>query len=156
MKFIFPKNGKLSLFPIGSDAKLSLQDICNLNVQLETIQCHVFLYDVDDVFNIITPVDLNSNKLTGEVRNLFQDFLTLQVTQVANSNAWWNRYVLGLRLNPNSTRGRSSARMTKSSLLLKTLIHKDNSYRKTRLVKGISVRGQEVLSVFCRSASPSL
>ena len=63
-----------------------------MNVQLETIRCHVFLYDVDDVFNIVTPVDLSSNKLTGEVRNLFQDFRTLHVTQVANSNAWWNRY----------------------------------------------------------------
>ena len=70
----FQRMGNFLCFPVGSDAKLSLQDICNLNVQLETIRRHVFLYDVDDVFNIVTPVDLNSNKLTGEVRNLFQDF----------------------------------------------------------------------------------
>ena len=91
-KYIFTKNGKLSLFPLGSDAMMSLQDIQNLNVQLETIQRHVFLYDIDDVFNIVTPVDLTMNALTGQVRNLFVDYQTLHVTQVANSNAWWNRY----------------------------------------------------------------
>ena len=71
-----------------------LEHLYNLNLQVRSMQRHLSKYDIDDVFEIVIPVDLVNTPEIGPVRyNLFDDFPKLTSEIVAQSNAWYMRWI---------------------------------------------------------------
>ncbi len=92
--WVLSKNNKLALYSLGNEDSGAIDNIRNLQSQLKKLRRHFESYDIRDVFFIVTPteVDTSSKLVSTAVFDLFTDYQRLHVTQVANSNAWYQMY----------------------------------------------------------------
>ena len=93
--FILPKGNKLwvqSTLTIDTDV---LKNVHNLQYQIKALKAHVTEYDILDVFTIVLPTDpmMNTPDLEPTKYNLFDDYPKLTPAIVANSNAYYSRWV---------------------------------------------------------------
>ena len=94
--YVLSKTNKLSIQSYKLDDENALEHVYNLRQQLKQLETHCYQYDIKDVFTIQSPVDVaNSSDLKDpvEVYDLFNDYAKLHVSHVANSNAYYQRWV---------------------------------------------------------------
>ena len=99
--FVLSKTNKLSVLSTKEDDDGILKHCHNLRSQLKTIEDHAINHDIVDVFTIVSAHDVvqtgavNANPDGGpQVYNLFTDYPRLHLTEVANSNAWYNTWLV--------------------------------------------------------------
>ena len=104
--WVLPKHNKLTLYTFGKEDSGTMRNIRNLQSQLKKLRRHFVSYDVVDVFSIVIPSEVDvSSQLVSPIQtfNLFTDYQRLHVTQVANSNAWFNMYCSDSYIKENMT-----------------------------------------------------
>jgi hypothetical protein len=104
--WVLPKTNKLTLYTFGTEDSGTIRNIRNLQSQLKKLRRHFDSYDMGDVFHIVTPAEVDkSSRLVDpdNTFNLFTEYQRLHVTQVANSNAWFNMYCTDSYIKENMT-----------------------------------------------------
>ena len=94
--YVLSKSNKLSVQSYTINDELKLDHIQAVDSQLKLLRDHISNFDMDDVFTIVVPKSVDvSNELIEPIQtfDLFRDYAKLHISQVANSNAWWNRWV---------------------------------------------------------------
>jgi hypothetical protein len=92
---VLAKNNKLSVPVIKAKEDGTLARIHAVQGQLKTIKNHLNTYDIVDVFNLVIPKNVwKESTLKGETSyDLFENHAKLHPTIVANSCAWYNKWV---------------------------------------------------------------
>ena len=94
--YVLAKHNKLQVPTIDLKAHAeTLSQLCDLQNQIKTLKRHVVNYDIGDVFHIVTPQDVwNGQHLVHQTTyDLFADYVKIHPDMVANSNAWYNKWI---------------------------------------------------------------
>lgn len=99
--YVLNKTNKLSVLSTKEDDDGILKHTHNLRTQLKTLEDHAINHDIVDVFTIVSAHDIlqtgavHANPDGGpQVYNLFTDYPRLHLSEVANSNAWYNTWLV--------------------------------------------------------------
>lgn len=91
---ILSKSNKLALPSYKQNEDGTLRGLQNTTSQLKSLETHIIRYGMRDVFTTVQPKSLmTSIDSYNETFNLFLDYPRLNTSFVANSNAWWRRYI---------------------------------------------------------------
>lgn len=89
--YVLDKNNKLRTQNQTDIDERALENVLQLRTQVKQIEAHSRHYDIDDVFNIVTPIDVRySDALAPQRYHLLRDYPKLTPEMVANSNAWYS------------------------------------------------------------------
>jgi len=92
--YVLPKSNKLAARPSKVKADDELKHVMQLRTQLTALKTHMYLFDIDDVFTIVKPVDVHATgQLESSSYDLLRDYGKLEPQQVALSNLWYNSWV---------------------------------------------------------------
>ena len=96
MKFIEQSKGTHLFKKLSFDVKdpEKLLHIESLQLNLRTFRMDLIRYDVHDVFWICTnPTNTATSTSPMQFKNLFEDYIVLSITEVADSNKWYRLYL---------------------------------------------------------------
>lgn len=82
---------KFDLLSLTLSSEDKLDDTYNLGIQIGKLRAHFIKYDMHDVFTVVK-VDESDGKTVQGTSDLFADFSKLTESEVAKSNAWYNRW----------------------------------------------------------------
>jgi hypothetical protein len=91
--YVLAKNNKLAVVSSTQSDDGKLERVRNLQQQLRAIRDHLYLHDLDDVFQIVMPTDVhNSPVISKAIYNLCTEFPQTTGDIVAYSNAWYRKW----------------------------------------------------------------
>ena len=91
-RFVLRK--RLNMVSISDTDDNVLENVSNLELQVTSIREHLRVYDLDNVFNILKPVDtLRSQDLRPGSWNLFEDYVSLDPMVVANHSVYCAKWL---------------------------------------------------------------
>ena len=94
VKYLFPKGQKLATPSYDSSSEMLLVRVETPQSQIKTLRGHATLCDMGDVMTIVVPADVkHTMKVERRCYDLFEDYSQLHPEIVANSCAWYNRWV---------------------------------------------------------------
>jgi len=92
--YVLPKSNKLAARPSKVKADGELKHVMQLRTQLTALKTHMYLFNIDDVFTIVKPVDVHATgQLESSSYDLLRDYGKLKPQQVVLSNLWYNSWV---------------------------------------------------------------
>ncbi len=92
--YVLPKTNKLRVQSRLTADEDVLKHVHNLQYQIKALRAHATEHDIIDVMTIVIPKNLKeSPELEPQRYNLFDDYPKLTPTIVANSNAWYSRWI---------------------------------------------------------------
>jgi hypothetical protein len=88
---LYDKATKTRSLTLSEEEKLD--DTYNIGIQLTQLCNHFIKFDINDVFTIVYPNSIFPDQIHPTMfSDLFVDYLTIQETQVAASNSWYNEH----------------------------------------------------------------
>ena len=99
-KFVLRK--RLNVVSLSDTDEHVLENVSNLELQITAIREHLRVYDLDDVFKIVKPVDsIKTSALHPDSYNLFEDYVSLDPWVVANSTLYLHRWMGATHVREN-------------------------------------------------------
>ena len=94
--WVLPKTNKLALYSFGSEDSGTIRNIRNLQSQLKKLRRHFESYDIDDVFNIVTPAEVDkSHQLVDPTHISCFKYVTNFSSKVNNAASRLKIYIFG-------------------------------------------------------------
>ena len=101
--YVLPKNNKLSVPKVvtTNDNKF-LTQVLNLQSQLKQLKAHMIQYDIYDVMTIVVPHEIQLTPvIERRTYNVLDDYTQLHPTNIANSCAWFSKWVTDRYVHEN-------------------------------------------------------
>jgi hypothetical protein len=85
---------RLAQVSVSSTDEGALENVCNLHTQIQSLRDHLHLFDLDDVFHVVQPVNCRvTSDLHPKTWNVFEDYVSLDPAMVANSIAYYHLWL---------------------------------------------------------------
>ena len=85
---------RLAQVSVSATDEGALEHVCNLNTQIQSLRDHLHLFDLDDVFQVVKPVNSRvTPQLHPKTWNVFEDYVSLDPAMVANSITYYHLWL---------------------------------------------------------------